>query len=348
MAYASYQKKDYLQSDKVSKAESELTDYKGQKPGDYSSKYQEQIDKLYGQISNRPKFNYNVNEDALYQSMAQRYRQQGKQAMLDVMGQAATMTGGYGNSYAQSVGQQTYQKYLQSLADLVPDYYQMALDAYNAEGDDLYRQYSMALDREGTDYSRWQDKNNAYLQELNRLQGVYESERNFDYSKWAADQDFDYNSFINDRDLQYKQDRDTVADDQWMKEWERQQERDRVSDEQWERQFNESRRQWEEQMAFQREQLAAQAAAKAAQSVRSSSGGGSGGVSGVLDLGRGPLSMDYLADLVARGEVAAEKKGNTVYVRNTGKKSSGPSYSVASSPFPKMTTNPYDVFKKKK
>lgn len=277
MAYASYQKKDYLQSDKVSKAESELTDYKGQKPGDYSSKYQEQIDKLYGQISNRPKFKYNVNEDALYQSMAQRYRQQGKQAMLDVMGQAATMTGGYGSSYAQSVGQQTYQKYLQSLADLVPDYYQMALDAYNAEGDDLYRQYSMALDREGTDYSRWQDKNNAYLQELNRLQGVYESERNFDYNKWAADQDFDYNSFINDRDLQYKQDRDTVADDQWMKEWERQQERDRVSDEQWERQFNESRRQWEEQMAFQREQLAAQAAAKAAQSVRSSSGGGSGG-----------------------------------------------------------------------
>ena len=229
MAYASYQKKDYLQSDKVSRAESELTDYKGQKPGDYSSKYQQQIEDLYGKINNRPKFNYNVNEDALYKSMAQRYRQQGKQAMLDAMGQAATMTGGYGNSYAQSVGQQTYQGYLQSLADLVPDYYKMALDAYNAEGDDLYKRYSMALDQEDTDYSRWQDKNNAYLQELNRLQGVYESERNFDYNKWAADQDFDYNSFINDRDLQYKQDRDTVADDQWMKEWERQQERDRVS-----------------------------------------------------------------------------------------------------------------------
>lgn len=351
MAYASYQKKEYQQSDDVRKAQEALLAHQSTKPGDYASKYQQQIENLYGKITNRPKFSYNVNEDALYQSMAQRYQQQGKQAMMDAMGQAAALTGGYGSSYGQSVGQQTYQGYLQGLADMVPDYYNMALQAYNAEGDDLARQYSMALEREGQDYSRWQDRNNAYLQELSRLQGVYESERNFDYNRYATEQDFDYNAFVNDRDLQYRQDRDAVSDNQWLQQYQYQQERDRISDSQWQQQFNESRRQWEAQLAWEQSKFAqelAQKRAAAAAKEDSSSGGGSGGVSGVLDLGRGPLSMDYLADLVARGEVAAEKKGNTVYVSNTGKKSNGPSHSVAPSPFPKMTTNPYDVFKKKK
>ena len=273
MAYASYQKKEYQQSDDVRKAQEALLAHQSTKPGDYASQYQQQIENLYGKITNRPKFSYNVNEDALYQSMAQRYQQQGKQAMMDAMGQAAALTGGYGSSYGQSVGQQTYQGYLQGLADMVPDYYNMALQAYNAEGDDLARQYSMALEREGQDYSRWQDRNNAYLQELSRLQGVYESERNFDYNRYATEQDFDYNAFVNDRDLQYRQDRDAVSDDQWLQQYQYQQERDRISDSQWQQQFDESRRQWEQQLAWEQSKFAqelaqrrAEAAAKAASS----------------------------------------------------------------------------------
>ena len=267
MAYASYQKKEYQQSDDVRKAQEALLAHQSAKPGDYASQYQQQIENLYGKITNRPKFSYNVNEDALYQSMAQRYQQQGKQAMMDAIGQAAALTGGYGSSYGQSVGQQTYQGYLQGLADMVPDYYNMALQAYNAEGDDLARQYSMALEREGQDYSRWQDRNNAYLQELSRLQGVYESERNFDYNRYATEQDFDYNAFVNDRDLQYRQDRDAVSDNQWLQQYQYQQERDRISDSQWQQQFNESRRQWEAQLAWEQSKFAQELAQKRAEAA---------------------------------------------------------------------------------
>ena len=56
---------------------------------------------------------------------------------MDTMGQAQAMTGGYGNSYAQTVGQQTYQGYLQGLNDQVPALYQLALDKYNSEGNQL-------------------------------------------------------------------------------------------------------------------------------------------------------------------------------------------------------------------
>lgn len=290
--YTPYQKKEYQQSQGVQNAQAALQQHQQNKPGDYSSKYREQIEKLYGQIQNRPDFRYNVNEDALYQSMVQRYQQQGRQAMMDTMGQAAALTGGYGNSYAQSVGQQTYQGYLQSLADLVPDYYQMALQAYQAKGDDLYKQYSMAMDQEGQDYSRWQDANNAYLQELARLQGVYESERDYDYNKWLQDENFNYGLWKDDQDTRYQQNRDAVSDERYNQEWlyqqERdslsdkrydqewlyQQERDRIADEQWQKQFAESQRQYNENMEWQREQAAARSYSSGGGGGRSSGRGG--------------------------------------------------------------------------
>ena len=89
-------------------------------------------------IENREKFSYDVNGDALYQQYKDQYTTQGKLAMMDTMGQAAAMTGGYGNSYAQSVGQQAYQGYLQQLTDKIPELYQLALNKYNSEGEELY------------------------------------------------------------------------------------------------------------------------------------------------------------------------------------------------------------------
>ena len=97
--------------------------------------YNQQLDALYAQIMNRPEFSYNLNEDALYQQLLDSYTNQGRMAMMDTMGQAATLTGGYGNSYAQGVGQQAYQQYIQGITDQIPDLYNMALNQYLAEGD---------------------------------------------------------------------------------------------------------------------------------------------------------------------------------------------------------------------
>ena len=102
--------------------------------------YNQQLDSLYQQIMNRPKFTFDVNEDALYQQLRESYIANGQLAMMDTMGQAAALTGGYGNSYAQGVGQQAYQQYLQGLTDEIPDLYNMALNQYIAEGDAMYDQ----------------------------------------------------------------------------------------------------------------------------------------------------------------------------------------------------------------
>lgn len=102
--------------------------------------YNQQLDALYAQIMNRPAFSFDMNEDALYQQLVDSYTNQGRMAMMDTMGQAATLTGGYGNSYAQGVGQQAYQQYIQGITDQIPDLYNMALNRYIMEGDAMYDQ----------------------------------------------------------------------------------------------------------------------------------------------------------------------------------------------------------------
>lgn len=264
--YVPYEKKEYKQSDSVTQAQNALQQHQQNKPGEYQSQWQGQMNDLLSKYQNRGPFQYDINADAMYQQMVDRYMQQGQQAMMDTMGQAAALTGGYGNSYAQTVGQQTYQGYLQGVNDMMPQFYQMALDRYQMEGDDLLNQYGLLSDQEDTAYSRYVDQLNRYYAELDRLQGAYESERDYDYGRFSDDQSFDYGMFMDDQNFQYQLDRDQLEDTRWDEQWAYQQERDKIADEQWQKEFDESVRQYNENMAWQREQAA-----------RRGGGGGGGG-----------------------------------------------------------------------
>lgn len=190
--YGDFTYEDYMESEAVKGAGDALNAHLANKPGEYQSQWQTQLDDLMNQIMNRDKFSYDLNGDALYQQYKDKYIQQGKLAMADTMGQAAAMTGGYGSSYAQSVGQQAYQGQLDNLNDVVPELYQMALDRYNQEGQDLYNQYGMVMDRENTDYGRYRDTVSDWMTDRGYLTDRYESERGFDYGKYMDDRNLDY------------------------------------------------------------------------------------------------------------------------------------------------------------
>lgn len=111
--------------------------------------YVGQLNALYEQIVNRKPFQYDLNGDLLYQQMADQYTQMGAQASRNAMGQAAALTGGYGNSYAQQVGNQANQQYMTALNQNIPDLYQQALNAYLAEGDRMMQQYELAAAHPG-------------------------------------------------------------------------------------------------------------------------------------------------------------------------------------------------------
>ena len=113
-------------------------------PSVYGGAYDQQINDLFGQIQNRQPFQYNVNGDALYQQYKDRYTQNAKRSMRDTMGQAASLTGGYGSTYGQAVGQQQYDETMRGLTDKIPELEERAYGRYQQEGADILNQYNIA------------------------------------------------------------------------------------------------------------------------------------------------------------------------------------------------------------
>ena len=124
----------------------------------YAGTWDDQLAGILEKIQNREKFSYDVNADPLYDAYKDKYIQGGKLAMKDTMGQAAALTGGYGSSYGQAVGQQAYDAYLQNLTDVIPELYGMAYNQYQDEGDDLLKQASLIGDQRDTEYGRYRDE----------------------------------------------------------------------------------------------------------------------------------------------------------------------------------------------
>ena len=92
------------------------------------------------------------------------------------MGQAAALTGGYGNTYAQNVGQQAYGAYMQGLTDKIPELYQLALDKYDRDATLEKEKYSVLKDADATDYGRWGDRLNQWNTDRSYLSGRADTE----------------------------------------------------------------------------------------------------------------------------------------------------------------------------
>jgi hypothetical protein len=101
----------------------------------------------YKDLYDREEFSYDVNKDAMYDKLVQDYAENASKAAEDAMGRAAAMTGGYGNSYAQQVSQQTFQDYMGGLDAEADKLYDRALDRYLLQGDLLKEKYDLATDR---------------------------------------------------------------------------------------------------------------------------------------------------------------------------------------------------------
>lgn len=198
----------YKPGEAVTQAQQLLQQQAGAAPQSYQSQWQTQLNDTVQKILNREPFSYDLNADALYQQYRDQYVRQGQLAMLDTMGQAQTMTGGYGNSYAQTAGQQAYEGYLQRLNEVAPELYGMALERYNQEGQALLDQYGLLNRQEEAAYGRYQDQLRAWLQERDYLADRYDSERQYDYEK-----------YLDDLAFAYGQERDKVSDEQWQAEF---------------------------------------------------------------------------------------------------------------------------------
>lgn len=150
----------------------------GSRPTWDGGKYGAMLDDAVNQILNRKPFQYDLNGDMLYQQYKDQYLRQGNLAMQDTMGKAAALTGGYGNSYAQTAGQQTYNGFIQELNDRIPELYGLALDKYKAENERLGDNYSILRQAYGDEYDRYADQYNQWADEADRAYTEYNDSMN--------------------------------------------------------------------------------------------------------------------------------------------------------------------------
>lgn len=212
--------KGYQKSKSVRDAEKQKTKAENlvKNYGDFKYGRQEDYSSAMDSLLNRKKFSYDLNADALYNQYKDQYMTQGKQAMMDTIGQASALTGGYGNSYAATVGNQAYQSYIQEgLNSIVPQLYQLALSGYQAEGDRLAQNFSvLSADRDAA-YGMYTDKYNRLVGDRDYFANAYNNAYTQDYSQYVDNRDYDTSQYWNEYNAGYQKDRDAIADAQWQK-----------------------------------------------------------------------------------------------------------------------------------
>ena len=131
--------------------------------------FSDDVRAMMDKITNREKFSYDVDTDPLFQQALASAMNSGKQAMQDTIGQASALTGGYGSTYATTAGNQSYNAFIEDAYNNLPQYYQMAMEAYQMEGDELYRQLGMYTDADDREYNRNVTAYDATYQHRNRM-----------------------------------------------------------------------------------------------------------------------------------------------------------------------------------
>ena len=271
-------------SQNTTAAKKKLEEIEANRPGAYQSNWQGTINSLMDKIVNQKDFSYDFNADPLYQQYKDQYTQLGKQAAMDTQANAATLTGGFGNSYAATAATQANQQYLTQLNNVIPQLYSLAMDKYQMDTDKLYNQFSAVGSQEDREYGQyrdtvtdWKDDRGYYYNKYNDSIGNDQFIANYNPSEDQFNQNMAYN-----------RERDAIADSQWQQQFEYNKGRDNVSDSQWQQSFNYQQQrdnvsdsQWEKQYAL--------SLAKSKSSGSGSSGRGSSGSksSGSSKIGKG-------------------------------------------------------------
>jgi hypothetical protein len=196
---------DAMGDEQIKQAWDILQQNQASKPGSYTPVWQDEADAYLSQYQNRDPFSYDPNSDALYLQAKDNYIQQGRMAMMDTMGQAAAMTGGYGNSYAQTAGQQAYNQHLTQLNEIVPELSQMAFDRYTQEGQELLAMYDLYMNREAQEYGRYQDSLWNWYQENAMLTDNYNTLYDRGWDKYLDEKNTAYDDYSTGRSEAFSQ-----------------------------------------------------------------------------------------------------------------------------------------------
>ena len=198
----------------------------------YNRKWAKALDSLVDAYMFRDSFSYDPESDIRVKQMRSNTMRSAALAMEDAEARAAVLSGGYGNSYAASVGSAAYSRAVESIMDKEAEYLAEAYERYKSEGSDTERKIAMLSEFDSAEYERYADA-------LSRADAAYADEYERDYEAWrdsVAD-----GRYASERE--YEIWRDSVADDRYEAEREYEIQRDRVADERYtaEQEYNAQR-----------------------------------------------------------------------------------------------------------
>lgn len=161
-----------------------------------SDAYQKQADDYYAKIQATPDFSYDFNEDAVFQALREQYMKDGRLASEHVAGQAAALSGGYGNSYGATAAGQAYMGAIDDLYDKIPELENAAYQKYQNKRNADLQNWQILQDRAAAErgYAEseraYQNDRDAYLLQLalqnyDILQGKADAERGYAESERA-------------------------------------------------------------------------------------------------------------------------------------------------------------------
>ena len=229
VTYGDFTYDSFAPSENVQQANALLAQNSANRPGAWVDPYQSQYMGYLNQYENRDPFSYDFNSDALYQQYKDNYIQQGQMAMMDTMGQAAAMTGGYGNSYAQTVGQQAYNQQLGQLNDIMPELYGMAYDRYQQEGQEMLNMYNLYKGLSDQSFDRYQGELDNWYREDARLTDNYNTLYDREHGDWELGYSTAWDEYLTGRSEAFTADQN-AKNQAWQTE-EAEKDRQHTSDE---------------------------------------------------------------------------------------------------------------------
>ena len=145
-----------------------------------------QWDDLLNQVANElATMNYeDWTKGDQYKALAERYGNQGRMSMQDVLGQISSRTGGLASSYATTAAQQQYNQFMSQLEDV-------ARQMYSSDRSDLLDKANMYRQLGQDDYDKYLDDLGQWNTDRNFQYGVYrdsvEDQRYADETAWERE-----------------------------------------------------------------------------------------------------------------------------------------------------------------
>ena len=177
----------YSPSALVRSYQAKMTDTENNKPDAYVNKWADTQNSLLEEILNEKAFSYTGSDlmnDDMYKMYSEMYEKNARKAMNNAMGEAASLTGGYGSTYSQAAGQQAYDDTMSNMNEIALALADKAYEKYLNDRSNRYNKLSAVNTQEQSDYGKYRDEVGDWQLDRDYYAGRYDATYGQDYQKY--------------------------------------------------------------------------------------------------------------------------------------------------------------------